>query len=46
MNLHVLADPAGRLIWVSDALPGAVHDLTAARAHGTPDALAANDIKC
>lgn len=46
MNVPVLADPAGRLIWVSDALPGATHDLTAARSHGIPAALDADDIKC
>ncbi|MGX1367733.1 hypothetical protein RKD19_003092 [Streptomyces canus] len=46
MNLQVLADPAGRLIWVSDALPGAVHDLAAARTHGIPAALTADGIKC
>ncbi len=46
MNVQVLADPAGRLIWASDALPGAVHDLTAARTHGIPAALAADAIKC
>ncbi|MET7458450.1 transposase family protein [Streptomyces sp. NPDC005574] len=46
MNVQVLADPAGRLIWASDALPAAVHDLTAARTHGIPAALAADDIKC
>ena len=46
MNVQVLADPAGRLIWASDALPGAVHDLTAARTHGIPAALTADDIKC
>ncbi|MFB7919401.1 transposase family protein [Streptomyces sp. NPDC056061] len=46
MNEQVLADPAGRLIWASDALPGATHDLTAARTHGIPDALAADNIKC
>jgi hypothetical protein len=46
MNVQVLADPAGRLIWVSDALPGATHDLTAARTHGIPAALAADGIKC
>lgn len=45
MNVQVLADPAGRLIWVSDALPGATHDLTAARTHGIPVALAADGIK-
>ncbi|GGS62166.1 hypothetical protein GCM10010238_59030 [Streptomyces griseoviridis] len=46
MNVQVLADPAGRLIWASDALPGAVHDLTAARTHDIPTALAADNIKC
>ncbi|MFE6787896.1 transposase family protein [Streptomyces sp. NPDC057680] len=46
MNVQVLADPAGRLIWASDALPGAVHDLTAARIHGIPAVLAADAIKC
>ncbi|MDX3372693.1 transposase family protein [Streptomyces sp. ME02-6987-2C] len=46
MNIQVLADPAGRLIWASDALPGAVHDLTAAPAHGIPAALTADHIKC
>ncbi|MCX4852002.1 transposase family protein [Streptomyces sp. NBC_00893] len=46
MNVQVLADPAGRLIWASDALPGAVHDLTAARTHGIPAALTSGDIKC
>ncbi|MEU8869140.1 transposase family protein [Streptomyces umbrinus] len=46
MNVQVLADPAGRLIWASDALPGAVHDLTAVRTHGIPAALTAADVKC
>ncbi|GAA2276300.1 hypothetical protein GCM10010234_10130 [Streptomyces hawaiiensis] len=46
MNVQVLADPAGRLIWASGALPGATHDLTAARVHGIPAALAEDDIKC
>ncbi|MFF8917583.1 transposase family protein [Streptomyces sp. NPDC015032] len=46
MNVQVLADPVGRLIWASDALPGATHDLTAARSHGIPAALAADNIKC
>lgn len=40
MNVQVLADPLGRLIWASPALPGAVHDLTAARTHGIITALA------
>jgi hypothetical protein len=40
MNVQVLADPAGRLVWASPALPGATHDLTAARTVGLIDALA------
>jgi hypothetical protein len=31
VNVQALADPAGRLVWASPALPSAVHDLTAAR---------------
>jgi hypothetical protein len=46
MSVQVLADPAGRLIWASDVLPGATHDLTAARTHDIPAALTADDIKC
>ncbi|MFF8638924.1 transposase family protein [Streptomyces pilosus] len=46
MNVQILADPAGRLISASDSLPGAVHDLTAARTHGIPAALDADAIKC
>jgi hypothetical protein len=30
MNLQVIASPDGDILWVSGALPGAVHDLTAA----------------
>ncbi len=33
MNVQVVTDPAGQLLWVSPALPGRAHDLTAARAH-------------
>ncbi len=33
MNVQVLADPAGRLIWASDALPGAMHDVPALARH-------------
>jgi hypothetical protein len=33
VNVQVLADAAGRLVWASPALPGATHDLTAARHH-------------
>jgi DDE superfamily endonuclease/Helix-turn-helix of DDE superfamily endonuclease len=39
MNVQVLADPAGRLIWASAALPGARHDMGAACEHGLIDAL-------
>ena len=39
MNIQVIADPAGRLVWASAALPGSTHDLTAARTHGIIDAL-------
>ena len=39
MNVQVIADPAGRLVWASPALPGARHDMGAAREHGIIDAL-------
>lgn len=38
MNVQVIADAFGRLLWVSPALPGAVHD-KAARTHGIIEAL-------
>jgi hypothetical protein len=31
VDTQVIADAAGRLVWASPALPGAEHDLTAAR---------------
>jgi hypothetical protein len=40
MNVQVLADALGRLIWASPALPGSTHDLTTARSHGLITALA------
>ncbi|MEV6439604.1 transposase family protein [Streptomyces anulatus] len=46
MNVQVLTDPFGRLLWASAALPGSTHDLTAARRHGIIDALAEADVKC
>ncbi|MGP9018934.1 transposase family protein [Streptomyces sp. BR1] len=46
MNVQVLTDPFGRLLWASPTLPGSTHDLTAARTHGIIDALAEADIKC
>ncbi|MGW2083149.1 transposase family protein [Streptomyces sp. NPDC001939] len=45
MNVQVLTDPFGRLLWASPALPGATHDLTAAREHGIVDALAEAGLK-
>jgi hypothetical protein len=44
VNVQVLADPAGRLVWASPALPGATHDLTAARDHGLIDALSCTNV--
>jgi hypothetical protein len=31
VNVQVVTDPGGRLLWISPALPGRTHDLTAAR---------------
>jgi hypothetical protein len=39
VNVQVLADTRGNLLWVSPALPGAMHDVRAARTHGIPAAL-------
>ncbi|MFH8395763.1 transposase family protein [Streptomyces sp. NPDC018036] len=39
MNVQVIADAFGRLLWASPALPGAVHDIKAARTHGIIEAL-------
>lgn len=33
VNVQVVTDPAGRLRWISPALPGRAHHLTAARTH-------------
>ncbi|MFF3728144.1 IS5 family transposase [Streptomyces erythrochromogenes] len=46
MNVQVLADPSGRLLWASPALPGAVHDVRAAREHGIVDKLTNASITC
>jgi hypothetical protein len=46
MNVQILTDPFGRLLWASPALPGAVHDIRAAREHGIIDALAQADVPC
>ncbi|BBF99380.1 MULTISPECIES: transposase family protein [Pseudonocardia] len=45
VNVQVLADPAGRLVWASPALPGARHDMGAAREHGLIDALSEHAIQ-
>ena len=39
VNVLVIADAVGRLVWASAALPGATHDLSAARVHGIIEAL-------
>jgi hypothetical protein len=39
VNVQLIADLAGRLVWASPALPGARHDMGAAREHGIIDAL-------
>jgi DDE superfamily endonuclease/Helix-turn-helix of DDE superfamily endonuclease len=44
VNVQVIADAAGRLVWASPALPGSTHDLTAARTHGIIDALTSADV--
>ncbi|GAA1371522.1 hypothetical protein GCM10009612_62770 [Streptomyces beijiangensis] len=46
MNVQVLTDPFGRLLWASPAMPGSTHDLTTARRHGIIEALAEADLKC
>lgn len=45
VNVQVLADPVGRLVWASPALPGARHDMDAAREHGLIDALNVADVR-
>jgi hypothetical protein len=42
--VQVIADPVGRLVWISPPLPGARHDMGAAREHGIIDALTADEI--
>ncbi|MEU7716344.1 transposase family protein [Micromonospora chalcea] len=44
VNVQVIADVVGRLVWASAALPGSTHDLTAARTHGIIDALTSADV--
>jgi hypothetical protein len=42
--VQVIADPIGRPVWISPPLPGARHDLGAAREHGIIDALTTHGI--
>ena len=44
MNLQVIAGPGGDIVWVSGPLPGATHDLTAARIWGIIRELAASGL--
>jgi hypothetical protein len=44
MNLQVISAPDGEILWVSGPLPGAVHDLTAARIWGIIRELAAGPV--
>ncbi|NEW71102.1 transposase family protein [Streptomyces rhizosphaericus] len=46
MNVQVLADPSGRLLRASPVLPGAVHDVRAAREHGIIATLAEAGVTC
>ncbi|MEZ3182659.1 hypothetical protein KYY02_29570 [Streptomyces pimonensis] len=46
MNVQVPTGPFGKLIRVSPALAGAVHDIGAARSHGLLDALDTGGIRC
>ncbi len=46
VNVQVLADARGRLLWASPSLPGAVHDVKAARTHGIPKALIKFGVAC
>ncbi len=36
VNVQIVTDPAGEILWLSLALPGRTHDLTAARTHKIP----------
>ncbi|WP_344458548.1 transposase family protein, partial [Actinocorallia aurantiaca] len=40
VNLQVIAGPDGQIVWVSGAVPGSIHDLTAARNWGIIRSLA------
>ncbi|PSK64801.1 hypothetical protein B0E53_03255 [Micromonospora sp. MH33] len=44
VSVQVIADPTGRLIWASPALPGATHDLSAPRTYTITDNLASANV--
>jgi hypothetical protein len=44
VNLQGLTDPYGRLVWISDGLPGSTHDITAARHHNVFHTVALSDL--
>ena len=46
VNLQGLTDPQGRLIWISDGLPGSTHDLSAVRTHGVFAVATAHSSTC
>jgi hypothetical protein len=46
MNVQVITDPFGRLLRASPLLPGAIHDIKAARTDGIPAALTRAGIHC
>lgn len=46
MNVQVLADPFGRLLRASPALPGSTHRLAPARTHNMVDELTNASLKC
>lgn len=46
VNIQVLADRKGRLLWASAAVPGAVHDVKAARTHSIPATLSKFGVAC
>lgn len=46
MNVQSSPTPPGRLLWLSPALPGAVHHIRAARQHGIVDAVTEAGITC
>ncbi len=45
VNVQVLADPFGRLIWASPPLPGSTHDVTAARQTGVVTMVTSRNIE-